>query len=126
MGGCEHPRGRLWTKSRDPLLSSSSDVCMNYAGGPWLASSGTRCGTPIRVGTCFRGLLAPRWRKCPRRSHLMASARELVDHVAVIVRARLPVGVTAEYFDSFLERNRAALVSILGQQLAARAGRTAA
>lgn len=48
------------------------------------------------------------------------NAEALVDHILPVVRNRLPAGVTADYFDSFVRRNRTALVAILAQQLAAR------
>ena len=32
----------------------------------------------------------------------MPTAEALVDHIATVVRTRLPPGVTADYFDSFL------------------------
>ncbi len=48
------------------------------------------------------------------------SAEALVDRIIPVVRTRLPAGVTADYFDSFVRRNRTALVAILAQQLAAR------
>jgi hypothetical protein len=54
----------------------------------------------------------------------MASAETLVDHIATLVRTRLPPGVIAADLDGFLARNRAALVALVDQQLAARAGRT--
>jgi len=48
------------------------------------------------------------------------NAEALVDRILPVVRNRLPAGVTADYFDSFVRRNRTALVAILAQQLAAR------
>ncbi len=48
------------------------------------------------------------------------SAEALVDRIIHVVRTRLPAGVTADYFDTFVRRNRTALVANLAQQLAAR------
>jgi predicted RNA methylase len=53
----------------------------------------------------------------------MPSAEALVDHIATVVRTRLPHGVTVDYFDGFFTRNRAALVMILDRQLTARGPR---
>ncbi len=55
----------------------------------------------------------------------MPSAETLVDHIASVVRTRLPPGVTADYFDGVLARNRSALVTILDRQLAGRGHRGA-
>jgi len=53
----------------------------------------------------------------------MPSAETLVDQISTVVRTHLPPGVTAADLDGFLARNRAALVALVDQQLAARAGR---
>src|SRR5688500_18271906 len=45
------------------------------------------------------------------------SAETLVDRIAAIVRGRLPAGVTPDYFDGFLSRNRAALVAVVAEKL---------
>jgi superfamily II DNA or RNA helicase/predicted RNA methylase len=45
------------------------------------------------------------------------SAEVLVDRIATVLRQRLPPGVSPAYFESFLRRNRDALVSVLERQL---------
>ena len=42
----------------------------------------------------------------------------LLDRIAVVMRHRLPPGVSPTYFDAFVHRNRRTLVAVLDQQLA--------
>ena len=49
-----------------------------------------------------------------------ATADQLLDRIAVVVRGNLPPGVTPAYLDGFLTRHRPTLVSVLERNLARR------
>ena len=52
-----------------------------------------------------------------------ATADQLLDRIAVVVRGNLPPGVSPAYLDGFLTRHRPTLVSVLERNLARRRGR---
>ena len=52
---------------------------------------------------------------------MQPTAAALIDRIIPVVRQRLPPGVTPDYFDVFIRRNRPALVAVLDRALTTRA-----